>query len=154
MKAYAQNQPSEKSRPQAATPLELVLDAVEIERGNLARAESLLTCLKIALEYGEDAGETPYFPDVAEMGVQMLRQSISALDSVNLPKAAVGKVREEAIVMRVVPLEIVEPQALLSSSSDRTDRNEPLHLHRRDYSSRPAMCVASNQAPACDDQSS
>ena len=64
--------------------------AIEAERDNLSKAESLLGCLAIAMEHGawehEDEVVAPYYPDVARMARTLVRQSINALDSLNLEK--------------------------------------------------------------------
>jgi hypothetical protein len=64
--------------------------AIEAERDNLSKAESLLGCLAIAMEHGawehEDEVVPPYYPDVARMARNLVRQSINGLDSLNLEK--------------------------------------------------------------------
>jgi hypothetical protein len=64
--------------------------AIEAERDNLSKAESLLGCLAIAMEHGawehEDEVVPPYYPDMARMARNLARQSINALDSLNLDK--------------------------------------------------------------------
>jgi len=73
----------------AAVP-EGVERAIEAERDNLSKAESLLGCLAIAMEHGawehEDEVVPPYYPDIARMACNLVRQSINALDSLNLEK--------------------------------------------------------------------
>jgi hypothetical protein len=62
-------------------------EAIEAERGNLAKAESLLGCLTIAMEYGDtESPHGPYYPDVAQVARDLVRQSISGLDSVTLQR--------------------------------------------------------------------
>jgi hypothetical protein len=75
--------------------LNLLLKAIETERDNLSRAESLLGCLTIAMEYGDVTYKGPYFPDVAQIAREMVRKSISALDPINLPNPSRDKVKEE-----------------------------------------------------------
>ena len=74
----------------AATIPQGVERAIEAERDNLSKAESLLGCLAIAMEHGawehEDEVMPPYYPDVARMARNLVRQSINALDSLNLDK--------------------------------------------------------------------
>ena len=59
-------------------------DAIEIERGNLSKAESVLGCLAIAMEYETDSVNGPHYPDVAELARELVRQSINGLDSLVL----------------------------------------------------------------------
>jgi hypothetical protein len=75
--------------------LKLLLEAIETERDNLSRADSLLGCLEIAMEYGETTHKGPYYPDVAQIARAMVRKSIGALDPINLPSPSRDKVREE-----------------------------------------------------------
>jgi hypothetical protein len=62
-------------------------EAIEAERGNLAKAESLLGCMTIAMEYANtDSAQGPYYPDVAELARDLVRQSINGLDSLTLQR--------------------------------------------------------------------
>src|SRR5258707_13418043 len=56
-------------------------DAIETERGNLSKAESVLGCLAIAMEYETDSVDGPHYPDVAEAARGLGRKSINGLDS-------------------------------------------------------------------------
>jgi hypothetical protein len=76
-------------------------DAIEIERGNLSQAESLLGCLAISMEYETDSVEAPYYPDVARLARDLVRQSINGLDSLSLQKHLLrDKVKEESALER------------------------------------------------------
>src|SRR6267142_3513441 len=61
-------------------------EAIEDERGNLSKAESLLGCLAIAMEYEADSVNGPHYPDVAELARELVRQSINRLDSLMLQR--------------------------------------------------------------------
>ena len=61
-------------------------EAIEGERGNLSRAESLLGCLAISLEHESDAAERPYYPDVAALARELVRQSINGLDALMIER--------------------------------------------------------------------
>ena len=70
-------------------------EAIEIERGNLSKAESVLGCLVIAMEYEADSVDGPYYPDVAQLAREMVRQSINGLDSLTLQRRLMrNKVKE------------------------------------------------------------
>jgi hypothetical protein len=70
-------------------------EAIEAERGNLSKAESVLGCLAIAMEYESDTVKGPYYPDVAELARELVRQSINGLDSIVLEQRLTrNKVRE------------------------------------------------------------
>ena len=72
-------------------------EAIEIERGNLSKAESLLGCLAISMEYETDAVTGPYYPDVAQLARDLVRQSINALDSLVLQQHLLrNKIKEES----------------------------------------------------------
>src|SRR6266850_1102510 len=72
-------------------------EAIEIERGNLARAESLLGCLAISLEYGADSADQPYYPDVAQLARELVRRSINGLDSLTLQQRLLRDKIEEGL---------------------------------------------------------
>jgi hypothetical protein len=70
----------EKPEPQAFGPLR---EAIEHERGELTRAQSVLGCLAFALLYSDWITEDP--PDyagVAEMARKIVSDSVDRLDSV------------------------------------------------------------------------
>jgi hypothetical protein len=72
-------------------------EAIEAERGRLSKAESLLGCLAISMEYETDPATAPHYPDVAGLARDLLKQSIDRLDSLNLQKRlARSKVLEAA----------------------------------------------------------
>ena len=55
-------------------------EAIEDERDNLSKAESVLGCLAISMEYESDAVSGPYYPDVAQLARELVRQAINGLD--------------------------------------------------------------------------
>jgi hypothetical protein len=71
-----------------APVLETLQEAIDAERDNLSKAETLLGCLAISMEHGnwdhEDEVAQPYYPDVARMARDLVRQSINALDALNV----------------------------------------------------------------------
>jgi hypothetical protein len=79
------------------TPLpESLHEAIEAERSNLGKAESVLGCLSIALEYGDTESPLgPYYPDVAQVARDLVRRSINGLDSLELERhLARGRVKD------------------------------------------------------------
>jgi hypothetical protein len=71
-------------------------DAIETERGNLSKAESVLGCLAIAMEYETDSVNGPHYPDVAELARELVRQSINGLDSLVLQQRLLrNKIKED-----------------------------------------------------------
>jgi hypothetical protein len=141
---------SSKSRclaQQSVKSLKQVLEKVEQERGNLMRADSLLSCLSIAMEYEPQSTQAPHYPDVAEIAREMVRGTINALDSVNLPDR---KVREEFRVEIVssARLQLPDEQARIVESMPRepaSDEHVPrrlqMRVHRRVYARLGEECV-------------
>jgi hypothetical protein len=72
-------------------------EAIEIERGNLSKAESVLGCLAISLEYEAESVNRPYYPEVAQLARELVRQSINGLDSLVLQQRLLrNKIRESS----------------------------------------------------------
>jgi hypothetical protein len=70
-------------------------EAIEIERENLSKAESLLGCLVTSMEYEDDSVNKPNYPDVAQLARDMVRRSINGLDSLALQQRLLrNKIRE------------------------------------------------------------
>jgi hypothetical protein len=116
--------------------LNLLLKAIETERDNLSRADSLLGCLIIAMEYGETMHKGPYYPDVAQIAHEMVRKSISALDPINLPNPSRDKVKEEFSAQDRAPLVagLREVPLLPRPIFIAFPRQRSQRLHHRNYS--------------------
>jgi hypothetical protein len=70
-------------------------EAIETERGNLSKADSVLGCLVISMEYDTDSVNKPYYPDVAQVAREMVRRSINDLDSLTLQQKLLrNKIKE------------------------------------------------------------
>src|ERR1700689_742610 len=77
---------------------EALHEAIENERSNLARAEAILGCLAISMESEPDPVNGPYYPEVAHLARELVRQSINGLDSLALQKVLLrNKVRESPV---------------------------------------------------------
>jgi hypothetical protein len=131
--------------------LNQLFKAIETERGNLSRADSLLGCLIIAMEYGETTHKGPYYPDVAQIAHKMVRKSISALDPINLPIPSRDKVKEEFSAQDCGPVEagLQEVPLLPRPIFIAFPRQRPQRLHHRNYSrssSRSACSMDSASA--------
>jgi hypothetical protein len=125
-----------------------LLKAIETERGNLSRADSLLGCLIIAMEYGETMHKGPYYPDVAQIAHEMVRKSISALDPINLPNPSRHKVREEFSGQDCGPVEaklqevpLLPRPIFIAFPRQRTHR-----LHHRNYSRSSSRSACSTDS--------
>jgi hypothetical protein len=74
---------------------EALHEAIENERSNLSRAEAVLGCLAISMESQPDPVNGPYYPEVAQLARELVRQSINGLDSLALQKRLLrNKVKE------------------------------------------------------------
>jgi hypothetical protein len=125
--------------------LNLLLKAIETERDNLSRAESLLGCLTIAMEYEEMTYKGPYYPDVAQIAREMVRKSIRALDPINIPNPSRGKVKEECFARDCarVAAGLYEVALLPRPIFAAFPRQRSQRLHRRSYSRSSARNASS-----------
>jgi hypothetical protein len=97
----ARNQDGTKTRavehPYGVPVPEGLHEAIETERGNLSKAESVLGCLVISMEYDTNSANKPYYPDVAQLARELVRQSINGLDSLVLQQRLLrNKIKESA----------------------------------------------------------
>jgi hypothetical protein len=144
---HRQRKPREFSAEPIGVQLNSVLQAIETERDNLARAESVLGCLKVAMESDEMRADAPYYPDVAEIARQMLKRSINALDPINLPAPWRDKVKEEHGLMPSAAAPALDAQLPLLRERIFPTRRSALRIHRRHYS-RAATSEASSRDSA------
>ncbi|GEM_PF-6794177 len=71
-------------------------EAIQAERDNLCKAESLLACMAVSLEYQDDPFNGPYFPPVAQLARELVARSIDGLDPGVLRERLLrNKVKEE-----------------------------------------------------------
>ena len=123
------------------------LNAIESERDNLSRAESLLRCLSIAMEHEGMSHKGPYYPDVAEIAREMVRKSISALDPINLPSPRRDRVREEFLASDgAAPPAAMYEVPLLPRAAFTLQRSFSLRIHRRNYSRVPSRVASSSDS--------
>jgi hypothetical protein len=79
-------------------PAERLHEAIEIERDNLSKAESLLGCVAISMEHGAEYAREPYYPDLVDMARELVRGAINGLDAVSLQKYVLrNKIKEGEI---------------------------------------------------------
>jgi hypothetical protein len=103
-------------------------EAIETERGNLSKAESLLGCLAISMEYDTDPATGPYYPDVAQIARDLVRQSLNGLDSLVLQRHLLrNKVKEETELLIAGRARLI----LGPADSHETSVCEYLHLPQR-----------------------
>jgi hypothetical protein len=148
------------TRPSRARQLKLLLETIEQERANLSRAESLLECLRIAMEYESQTTTGPYYPDVAQIAAELVHKSVNALDSINLPNLSRDKVREEfrpgrltQMCLQFEPMSDVQVAGAgstgLSTLPGLFARQLRMRLHRRNYSLESVGRSASSASSHC-----
>jgi hypothetical protein len=123
--------------------LRQALEAIETERDNLSSAQSLLGCLKLAMEYAEVDHKGPYYPDLVQMASDIVRKSINALDPINLPSPSRDKVREEFLADAAAVLSIAHAETPLLQARVFTPLSRcALRIHRRHYSRASARSAS------------
>ncbi len=71
-------------------------ELIEIERDNLSKAESLLACMVVSMEYETDPLSGPYYPAVAQIARELVERSINGLDPLILQqRLRRNKIEEE-----------------------------------------------------------
>jgi hypothetical protein len=148
------------AKPSHARQLKLLLETVEQERANLSRAESLLECLRIAMEYESQTTTGPYYPDVAQIAHELVHKSVNALESIYLPSLPRDKVREECRPGHFTQLCMrFEGMSGVGVAGGALPASAPLpgvfagklrmRLHRRNYSRESAGRSASSASSHC-----
>ena len=117
-------------------------EAIDIERGNLSKAESILGCLVIAMESASEGAGGPYYPDVAQIARELVRKSINGLDSLTLQQRLLrDKVEEAFFGLRSLHRYGVDYERLpndvvrnwRAAAFGRRHKVRGLRLHRRCY---------------------
>ena len=88
-------------------------ETIQDERDNLCKAESLLACMAVSLEYQEDAWNGPYFPAVAQLARELVSRSIDGLDPSVLRQRLLRNKIEE-----VFCLSFLDPKICTSEPSE------------------------------------
>jgi hypothetical protein len=73
-------------------------EAIETERQNLSKADSVLRCLVISMQHEPDVANGPYYPDVAEIARDLVRQAVNRLDSLTLEKRLLRNRVKESVL--------------------------------------------------------
>jgi hypothetical protein len=92
--------------------------AIQAERDNLCKAESLLACLAVSLEYQDDPLKGPYFPPVAELARELVARSIDGLDPVVIRERLLRNKIEEAFCVSFLGPEMSAPEPCEFSAID------------------------------------
>jgi hypothetical protein len=94
---------------------EALHEAIETERDNLSKAESLLACMVVSMEYENDSLTGPYYPAVAQVARELVERSINGLDPFILRQRLLRNKIEEVFCMSFVD----ESYPLLHQASSR-----------------------------------
>ena len=101
-----QNHRSQKTRPAEhayGVPVpERLHEAIETERDNLSKAESLLACMVVSMEYQNDPLDGPYYPAVAQLARELIERSINGLDPFTLRQRLLRNKIEEVFSVSFV----------------------------------------------------
>jgi hypothetical protein len=74
-------------------------EALELERDNLAKAESVLACMAVSLQHDTDPLSGPNYPGVAQVARELVARSIDALDPFVLKRRLRDKVEEDEFLL-------------------------------------------------------
>jgi hypothetical protein len=91
--------------------------AIDMQRDNLSRAQSILTCMVAAMEHEGDQLISPYFPEVTQTVRELVESSIDGLDPFVLKQRLRDKVEEGFCVSlwnEMTPL--LQPVGCMASS--------------------------------------
>ena len=93
-------------------------EAIQAERDNLCKAESLLACMAVALEYRDDPLHGPYFPAVAQLARELVARSIDGLDPGVLRERLLRNKIEEVFCVSFLDPEMSTTEPIEFSASD------------------------------------
>jgi hypothetical protein len=81
-------------------------EAIESERDNLSKVESLLSCMVLSMEYQNAPLDGPYYPAVAQLARELVEQSINGLDPFVLRQRLLRNKIEEVFCVSFLDTEI------------------------------------------------
>jgi hypothetical protein len=70
-------------------------EAIELERDNLSKAESVLACMAVSLKFDTDPLLGPYYPAVVQVVRELVERSINGLDPMVMKRRLRDKVEED-----------------------------------------------------------
>jgi hypothetical protein len=93
-------------------------EAIEAERDNLCKVESLLGCMVVSLEYQDNPLDGPYFPAVAQLARELVARSIDGLDPGVLRERLLRNKIEEVFCVSFLDPEMSTTEPSEFSASD------------------------------------
>jgi hypothetical protein len=79
-----------------------VCAAIELERDNLAKAESVLACMAVSLKYDTDPLRGPYYPAVVQVARELVERSINGLEPMVMMRRLRDKVEEDESLQSLI----------------------------------------------------
>jgi hypothetical protein len=99
-----QNRPGPKNLPAedfGCLPEDLS-EAIELERDNLSKAESVLACMAVSLKFDTDPLQGPYYPAVVQVVRELLGRSIDRLEPMVMARRLRDKVEEDESLQALI----------------------------------------------------
>jgi hypothetical protein len=93
--------PKNRSPEAGFLPAEVVA-AIELERDNLSKAESVLACMAVSLKFDTDPLRGPYYPAVAQVVRELLGRSIDRLEPMVMARRLRDKVEEDESLQALI----------------------------------------------------
>jgi hypothetical protein len=79
-----------------------IREAIERERDNLAKAESVLACMAVSLKYDTDPLRGPYYPAVVQVARELVERSINGLEPMVMARRLRDKVEEDESLQSLI----------------------------------------------------
>jgi hypothetical protein len=96
-------------------------EAIEIERDNLSKVESILACMAVSMEHETDPLTSPCYPDLAQIARELVDRSINGLDPFVLKQRLLGNKVEEGLSISCVD----QPYPFLCHANSRQELIAP-----------------------------
>jgi hypothetical protein len=93
--------PKNRSPEAGFLPAEVVA-AIERERDNLSKAESVLACMAVSLKFDTDPLRGPYYPAVAQVVRELVGRSIDRLEPMVMARRLRDKVEEDESLQALI----------------------------------------------------
>lgn len=87
--------PDHPTGDQGIPASEAMTEVIEVERGRLMDAETILHCVVLAMNEHECEPDEPYFQNAVDVARGLLRRSIDGLDSVRLQSSVATQSTEK-----------------------------------------------------------
>jgi hypothetical protein len=79
-----------------------IAEAIEVERDNLAKAESVLACMAVSLKHDTDPLRGPYYPAVVQVVRELVARSIDGLEPMVMARRLRDKIEEDESLQALI----------------------------------------------------